>query len=272
MKTLHLLWITFAAVLTLLLAGCGNIATPDPQEDARMGATATAAATAWPRITPQAELPSTGASMDQLLIDLVVPYQQAALTIAEAAQTGAEHTELKDFAAHLISTQPDEIKRLQDLRQQWFGRRETPALDERPVLMELVSQGGQAATPQALVDRFNTTTADRNASLDLAFIDAMLEHHQILIAAAQMVLGQAQHVETKQLAQDLIDVNSREIERLMAFRTQWMSGLSPLPASPTPGLQTRWLPPRPFQPGPRQFFWTGPWMTRASGLIRQPEE
>ena len=56
---------------------------------------------------------------------------------------------------------------------------------------------------------------------DLMFIDMMIPHHEGAIAMAQVALARAEHEEVRQLAQAIIDVQSREIEHLRAWRDQW---------------------------------------------------
>lgn len=223
----------------LFAAGCDNITTPEPGEENR-GATQTAGAqTGYPNSPTQVVLPETGASFDQLFIDMVVPYQQGAVILSQEIQERAEHQELKDFAANQVETQQAEAERLLALREQWFGSRQTPALDQRPELLDIaLLNAPSVAEPtdvQTIIDRVRGS----QGTPDLAYIDAIIEHHQILQSAAEMALTQGQHPETKQIAQELIDDYSREVERLMAWRSQWMSGITPQspPTSPTAAPQ-----------------------------------
>jgi uncharacterized protein (DUF305 family) len=56
---------------------------------------------------------------------------------------------------------------------------------------------------------------------DQAFIDAMILHHQSAIDAAQGALMRSSRGEIQQLAEAIIDAQSREIEQLRQWRADW---------------------------------------------------
>jgi uncharacterized protein (DUF305 family) len=56
---------------------------------------------------------------------------------------------------------------------------------------------------------------------ELMFIDMMIPHHEGAVAMARVALARAEHEDVRQLAQAIIDVQSREIEQLRAWRNQW---------------------------------------------------
>jgi uncharacterized protein (DUF305 family) len=58
-------------------------------------------------------------------------------------------------------------------------------------------------------------------SFDLRFIDAMIPHHQGAVAMAQEALQKSNRPEIKQLAQEIIDAQEREISELTEWRTAW---------------------------------------------------
>ena len=56
---------------------------------------------------------------------------------------------------------------------------------------------------------------------DLAFIKAMIPHHQMAIEAAQLVLQQAVHPEIKDMARSIIDAQQKEIDQMTTRRSAW---------------------------------------------------
>jgi uncharacterized protein (DUF305 family) len=52
---------------------------------------------------------------------------------------------------------------------------------------------------------------------DRAFIDAMVPHHRGAIDMAEVALGNAEHREVKELAEDIVSAQEAEIERLKAI-------------------------------------------------------
>lgn len=58
-------------------------------------------------------------------------------------------------------------------------------------------------------------------SIDRAFIDMMVPHHESAVAMAEIALERAEHPELRELAQDIIDAQSAEIGQLKEWRAQW---------------------------------------------------
>jgi len=71
---------------------------------------------------------------------------------------------------------------------------------------------------------------------DVMFIDMMIPHHEGAIAMAQVALTRAEHEEVRQLAQAIIDVQSREIEQLRAWRDQWYPNAPQMPMEQMMGM------------------------------------
>ena len=62
---------------------------------------------------------------------------------------------------------------------------------------------------------------------DLAFIDAMVPHHQRAVMMAQVATMRAEHPELQALAQTMIDDQQREIEQMQAWRAAWSGVATP---------------------------------------------
>jgi len=70
-------------------------------------------------------------------------------------------------------------------------------------------------------------------NFDLAFIEAMVPHHQTAVMMAQMATMRAEHPELQTLAQTMIDDQQREIAQMQAWRAAWSASAMPV-ASPMP--------------------------------------
>jgi len=114
-------------------------------------------------------------------------------------------------------------------RQQWYGSSETPPMSAMPMLEAMPGMGeaGHPMDMQADVD------ALRNAPepFDLAFIDAMIPHHQSAIDAANMVKDSAVHPEMRALAQQVIEEQQKEIDQMLNWRKTWFPDAPPLPTA-----------------------------------------
>jgi uncharacterized protein (DUF305 family) len=60
-----------------------------------------------------------------------------------------------------------------------------------------------------------------SAEYDQAFIDGMVPHHLAAVDMARIAQEKAEHAEIKQLADDIVASQSKEIDQLKAWRKAW---------------------------------------------------
>ena len=162
----------------------------------------------------------TAVSFDQQFIDMMVPHHQGAVEMAKIAQVRGEHPEVKALAEGIVRSQESEIGTMKGWRQAWFGSAETPPLDQMPMVPGMGAGHDRHAGPMNMaadVERL------RNAPqpFDLAFIDAMIPHHQSAIDAAKAAESRAERPEIKELARSIIADQQREIDQMTAWRQAW---------------------------------------------------
>lgn len=164
-------------------------------------------------------IPSTGGDIDELFINMMVPHHEGALEMARIAQERSQRPEILEMADAIIASQSEEIAQMKTWKQTWYGSSDTPDMSEMPMLMDMPGMGdmGHTMDMQADVD------ALRNAAepFDLAFINAMIVHHQSAIDAANVVLNSAVHPEIKEMASQIIDAQQAEIDQMKEWRAQW---------------------------------------------------
>lgn len=188
---------------------------------------------------------------DLLFIDMMMPHHAAAVAMAQVAQTRAEHPEIRALAEDVIRSQSAEIDQMHAWRDQWFPGAPAMPMDQTMGMMTSMMgemmpgemPGGMMGTPSAMPDmgsmgmmmdmgqeiaRLCTT----GEPFDLAFIDAMVRHHQSAIMMAQVALARAEHPELKALAQAIVDAQQREIAQMQEWRAAWSASATPT-ASPT---------------------------------------
>lgn len=204
---------SLSIAIALLLAACSGTGTDSPS-----GATSS--------LDTPAATPSTsaraGADLDEAFIDMMVPHHESAVAMAQLAQARAEHDELRVLAEEIIAAQDTEIGQLREWRSAWFGSDETPPMDAMPLLpgMSMPGMEGHAmeGTMDMTADIDELQTAD---PFDLAFIDAMIVHHESAIEAAEIIRGTTQRPELQALADDIIEAQQREIEQMQSWREEW---------------------------------------------------
>ena len=176
--------------------------------------------------TPVTEIPQTIGDIDEMFINMMVPHHEGAVEMALIALERAERAEIRQMAEAIIASQEAEISQMRDWKLAWYGSSDTPSMSEMPSLhgMPGMGEAGHVMDMQAEVD------ALRNAPepFDLAFIDAMLPHHQSAIDAAQEVRNSAVHPEIRELAEGIIKEQQREVDQMLAWRAAWY------PEAPTP--------------------------------------
>ncbi len=145
-----------------------------------------------------------GAPFDAMFIDSMIPHHQTAIDMAQMAVEQAEHEELRQMAQQIIEDQQQENHEMEEMRDAWY-----PDLPPTEGMMDMDQMMGMEMSQ------------DESVPFDLRFIDAMIPHHQTAIEMAQMALQQAEHEELRQMAQQIIDEQQREIDQLMQWRAAW---------------------------------------------------
>ncbi|MDQ4100464.1 MAG: DUF305 domain-containing protein [Chloroflexota bacterium] len=186
------------------------------------GMTGTASPAATPAATPSAALPP----FDLAFIDLMLPHHEGAIAMGEVALARAEHQELRDMAQQIIDSQRARQAQLSSWRGAWFG--EVPQLDT-PVALSVFDAAMAELGMSA--DSGNLHGVDPNAGahdlcragppFDLAFIDAMIRHHQGALTMAEVALQVAVHPEVRSFAERVIDIQNAEIDQMLIWQEQW---------------------------------------------------
>ncbi len=180
MKLRHSLMITTSVLLgaaMLAFAGCGG--------------------------NDSAESTASGAEFDRAFIDAMVPHHESAIAMAEAAkEAGLSDPELLKVADDILATQQDEIDRMKQWRDEWFGSSTIDPAGAAGLGMSESEMGMQHDADSMM----NSTDADTD------FAQLMITHHQGAIAMAELAKQKAEHGELKELADGIIDAQKREID------------------------------------------------------------
>lgn len=152
-------------------------------------------------------------SFDQMFITMMVPHHQGAVDMAMLARGRGEHAELKDMAGRMIISQESEIATMKGWQKAWFGSDEAPKM--------FMAHKEMSGMPKAM-DMPKVIAALKVAEpFDLAFLDAMIPHHQGAVTMAQACADQAQHDEMKAFALVIIRDQTAEIEQMRTWRKDW---------------------------------------------------
>lgn len=142
------------------------------------------------------------APFDAMFIDGMIMHHESAITMAQQALAQAEHAEIKQLAQEIITAQEGEIGQMRGWRTQWYA--DVPATDGMATGMGDMHLSGDPSTP-----------------FDQRFLTAMIAHHEGAIDMAREALTQAEHGEIKQLAQEVVTAQEREIAQMRGWQQQW---------------------------------------------------
>jgi uncharacterized protein (DUF305 family) len=148
-----------------------------------------------------------GKYSDRSFIDAMVPHHQGAIDMAEVALENAEHERIKQLSRAIISTQEAEIEELKSIKEEEFGTSEVP--------MEMTSEEMEM---MGMTDPAKLANKD---PFDKAFIDAMIPHHQSAIEMAQVAADKSENPKIKELAQNIVIAQQREIAQMLQWREAW---------------------------------------------------
>jgi len=115
-------------------------------------------------------------------------------------------------------------------RQDWFGNSATPPMDKMPMVPGTAGMNHARMTMDKAADVERLRAAP--PPFDLAFIDAMIPHHQSAIEAARVALKESSRQEIQELAIAIMEAQQREIGQMRAWRLSWsQAGASATPAA-----------------------------------------
>jgi uncharacterized protein (DUF305 family) len=146
-------------------------------------------------------------SAEVLFIDGMIPHHEQAIAMAQRALEEAEHEELRELAQDIIDEQQKEIDQMQEWRDSWYP-------DVEPTM------GMQIENMPMMEDMM--LSIDESIPFDLRFIDAMTIHHGAAILMAQGLLAApSEHEELRDMAQQMIDSQQKEIDQMRQWREEW---------------------------------------------------
>lgn len=89
---------------------------------------------------------------------------------------------------------------------------------ESSAIVTTTTTPAQHGAQSSMLDDLKGKSGD---SLDAAFLDGMIVHHQQAIDMANIVLERTTRPEIKQMAQDIISVQTKEIETMQGWIKAW---------------------------------------------------
>ena len=153
--------------------------------------------------------------IDSHFIEQMIPHHEDAITMANLALTRAEHLEIKTLANDIIKAQSEEIDQMEEWYQSWFGNDVSNISSSMGQGMGMMMKGGMRG------NETDTKTLENAKPFDKEFIEQMIPHHQMAVMMAQMLLRSTNRPEMKQLAENIITSQTREINQMREWYNTW---------------------------------------------------
>lgn len=156
--------------------------------------------------------------MDAHFIEQMIPHHEDAITMAKLALTKAQHPEIKQLAQSIIESQSKEIDQMQAWYKDWYGR-EVPTGTQ--VMGQHGMMSGRGMHMGMMGNETDITRLEQATDFDRVFIEEMIPHHQMAVMMANMLKVGTQRPEMKQLADDIITAQTREIDQMRQWYDAW---------------------------------------------------
>jgi uncharacterized protein (DUF305 family) len=170
---------------------------------------------------------------DQHFIIMMIPHHEDAIAMADLALTRAQHPEIKQLSENIKVSQSREIEQMRAWYKEWYGT-DVPKIntDDRGfgdrsgrgsgyggMMHSRSGYYGYGGMMSGM--RIDLTALSNAKNFDQAFIEDMIPHHQMAVMMSQHLLFNAVHPEMKQLAQAIIQAQTKEINDMQSWYQQW---------------------------------------------------
>lgn len=162
---------------------------------------------------------------DLMYIDMMIPHHESVIALAEVARHELTHPELIEIAEAIVATQDAEIEEMELLRDEWYP-------DAAPVTMQaMMGMPGMGTDMEMMDQQMNATwqveTFCAADNKDVAFIEQVIQHHQMAIDVSRAAEDHAVHPELQAIALRVIEDQQHEIDRLDAIRAELTEAATP---------------------------------------------
>ena len=162
---------------------------------------------------PSTSSPGMGMMGDQHFITMMIPHHEDAIAMANMALTRAEHPEIKQLAKNIKTSQSQEIEQMRAWYKKWYGT-DVPKVDGNNMGGGMMHGGKRGMMGNMRTD---LAALSKAKNFDQAFIEEMIPHHQMAVMMSQHLLSNAVHPEMKQLAQAIIQAQTKEINEMQSW-------------------------------------------------------
>jgi uncharacterized protein (DUF305 family) len=153
-----------------------------------------------------------GKPFDLQFIDKMIPHHEGALMSSEHMIANSKRPELRQLYENIQKSQSEQIEQMQEWRKEWY-----PDAGQAPGMMDdgqtgsMMGNGMMGGSMQGMMG---------GNALDTMFLKMMIPHHQMAVDMSDEALSKAEHPELRDLAQNIRDEQSSEIELMKEYLSE----------------------------------------------------
>ena len=157
------------------------------------------------------------ADYDLRFIDAMIPHHQGAVLMAKEAQQKYKRPEIKQLADNIIKAQNKEIDRMKQWRKNWYSQ-----AGNEPMAYDAKKGQTVAMSPEQMQSMMmSQDLGSADETFDRRFINAMIPHHEGALTMAHDALKNTKRPEIKQLAQEIVTSQQKEIDQMKQWQKAW---------------------------------------------------
>lgn len=153
------------------------------------------------------------APYDLQFIDTMIQHHQGAIEMAQMALDKAQNPTIKKMAKKMVNAQQKEITEFKKIRDKSYANKPEAVNMDFPGMMD--SMKGMD------MEKLEKSSAQ---DFDINFINMMIPHHQGAISMAQDALKNASNKKIKEMAQNIIKNQGKEVTKLEKIRAELKTG------------------------------------------------
>jgi len=153
-------------------------------------------------------------NIDQHFIEQMIPHHDGAIAMAELALEKSKRPEILSLAKGIIEAQQREIVSMKGWYEDWFGV-------QVPVTSQSMGMMGGGSMVHMDSMSGDLATLGNAKDFDLEFIAQMIPHHEMAVMMARMLASTTDRAEMKELADQIITSQSKEIEMMRSWQKAW---------------------------------------------------
>lgn len=153
----------------------------------------------------------------------MIPHHEAAVSMAESyLNHGGSHQQLKPLAEDIISAQKTEITQMKNMQKEIAdsgrtNQQQADAYRKEYQKMMAAHHEDHSSMDHSSMDH---SAMNHSASIDTAFAEGMIMHHQMAVDMAKAILGNTDEQELLELAQQIVDTQETEIAQMQDVLNQ----------------------------------------------------